>query len=125
MVSIMKRADTVGKRAPRRRRRRHSAQFKAQVIAACAAPGTSMGAVAQAHGLNVSVVRRWVKARAVAGAKQPLQPHALQGFVPVSVDGAIAQPIRLEVRRGNTLVKVEWPTQAAAQCAAWLREWLR
>jgi transposase len=97
------------------------------VIEACAAPGTSIGAVAQAHGLNVSVVRRWVKARAVAGAKQPLQPRARQGFVPVTVEGgsAIAQPIRLQVRRGNTSVKVEWPTQAAAQCAVWLREWLR
>jgi transposase len=125
MVSIMKRADTTGKRAPRRRRRRHSAQFKAQVIAACAAPGTSMGAVAQAHGLNVSLVRRWLKARAVTGGQQPVQPRALHGFVPVTVDGAIAQPIRVEVRRGNTTVNVEWPTQAAAQCAAWLQEWLR
>ena len=125
MVSMMKRADTIGKRAPRRRRRQHSAQFKAQVIEACAAPGTSIGAVAQAHGLNVSLVRRWLKARAATGIQQPAQLHALQGFVPVTVDGAIAQPIRLEVRRGNTSVKVEWPTQAAAQCAAWLREWLR
>lgn len=122
---MMKRADTTGKRAPRRRRRRHSAQFKTQVIEACAARGTSIGAVAQAHGLNVSLVRRWLKARAVAGAQQPVQPRALQGFVPVTVDGAIAQPIRLAVRRGNTTVNLEWPTQAAAQCAAWLREWLR
>ena len=125
MVSMMKRADTIGKRGPRRRRRRHSAQFKAQVIEACAAPGTSIGAVAQAHGLNVSVLRRWVKAGVVAGVQQPAQSHALQRFVPVTVDGAIAQPIRLEVRRGNTTVKVKWPPQAAAQCAAWLREWLR
>ena len=86
-----------------------------------------MGAVAQAHGLNVSVVRRWIKARAVAGGRQPVQRRAGQGFVPVTVEGssAIAQPIRLEARRGNTTVNVEWPMQAAAQCAAWLREWLR
>ena len=33
--------------------------------------------------------------------------------------------IRIEVRRGNTAIKVEWPVQASGDCAAWLRDWLR
>lgn len=33
-------------------RRRHSAEFKAQVVAACAEPGATVAAVARAFGLN-------------------------------------------------------------------------
>ena len=36
----------------RRRRRRHSAAFKATVIEECMRPGVSVAAVALAHGLN-------------------------------------------------------------------------
>jgi transposase len=33
--------------------------------------------------------------------------------------------IRIELRRGATLIAVTWPTDAAAECAAWMRELLR
>jgi transposase len=33
--------------------------------------------------------------------------------------------IRIEVRRGNTAIKVDWPVQASGDCATWLRDWLR
>ena len=46
----------------RRRSRRHSPEFKAQVIAACLQPGVSIAAVAQANGLNANFLRTWVKA---------------------------------------------------------------
>ena len=36
----------------KRIRRRHSPEFKAQMIAACQQPGVSIAAVAQANGLN-------------------------------------------------------------------------
>jgi len=44
----------------RRRRRKHSAEFKAQVLAECRQPGASVAAVAIAHGLNPNVVRKWL-----------------------------------------------------------------
>jgi transposase len=37
----------------------------------------------------------------------------------------VPQEIHIELRRGAVTVNVRWPTQAAAQCAAWLREVLR
>lgn len=37
----------------------------------------------------------------------------------------VADPIRLEVRRGASSVSLQWPASAAAECGAWLREWLR
>ena len=33
--------------------------------------------------------------------------------------------IRIEIQRGNTAIKVDWPVQASDDCAAWLRDWLR
>lgn len=35
------------------------------------------------------------------------------------------EPIRLELRRGASSVSLQWPAAAAAECGAWLREWLR
>jgi transposase len=40
-------------------RRRHDAQIKAKVLAACNEPGASISAVALAHGLNANLVRKW------------------------------------------------------------------
>jgi hypothetical protein len=36
-----------------------------------------------------------------------------------------AGDICIELRRGATTVTIRWPAQAAGDCAAWLREWLR
>jgi transposase len=40
-------------------RRRHSAELKAEVLAACAEPGASVAAVARAHELNANLVHKW------------------------------------------------------------------
>ena len=44
----------------RRRRRIHSAEFKAHIVAACCKPGVSSASVAMANGINANLVRRWV-----------------------------------------------------------------
>ena len=44
----------------RRRRRRHSAEFKAAVIKECMRPGVSIAAVALAHSLNANMLRKWL-----------------------------------------------------------------
>ena len=41
----------------RRRRRRHSTEFKATVIRECLRPGVSIAAVALAHPLNANMLR--------------------------------------------------------------------
>jgi transposase len=40
-------------------RRRHDAELKRQVLAACEEAGSSVAAVAMAHGLNANLVHRW------------------------------------------------------------------
>lgn len=123
----------------RRRRRKHSAEFKAEVIAACRKPGVSMAAVALANRLNANLLRRWVVAEERGqGTKRidtirttsTLAASNVDGraFIPVAVERpplATAQEITIELRRAATVVKVGWPLAAAADCAIWLRELLR
>ena len=116
----------------RRRRRTHSAEFKAQVIAACRQPGVSIAAVAMANGVNANLARRWVigaeqgangGGRLLAGVSGVAQAPA---FVEVQLPCAQPAPdIRIELRRGATAISVLWPSAEAAQCAAWMRELLR
>ena len=44
-----------------RTRRVYSAQFKAELIAACQQPGASIAATAREHGMNANVLHRWLK----------------------------------------------------------------
>ena len=121
----------------RRRRRQHSAEFKAKVVSACGKPGVSIAAVALANRLNANLLRRWVVAEERAPTEEAVGtisavPARSSGesrtFIPIQVDSSgatAAREIRIELRRGATVVKVNWPLSAAADCAAWLRELLR
>ena len=116
--------------AGRRRRRAHSAEFKAQVVAACRSPGVSIAAVAMANGVNANLARRWVvdAERRGAGVLFSVASSAVPTtFVPLQlppVEVASAD-IRIELRRGATAISVSWPCAAALDCAAWMRELLR
>ena len=117
--------------APGRRRRVHSAEFKAQAVQAAQQPGVSMAAVAMAHGINANLLRRWVHER----AQPPIDAATISpdpvGFIALPMPAPSAPPepssgtIRIEVRRGSTVVAVTWPASAADACAAWMRELLR
>lgn len=116
--------------AGRRRRRAHSAEFKAQVVAACSAPGVSSAAVAMANGVNANLARRWVldaERRSGGALVRAANSVVPTGFMPVQLPPAEAAPvdIRIELRRGPTAVSVSWPCAAASECAAWMRELLR
>jgi transposase-like protein len=114
-----------------RRRRRHSAEFKAQMIAACQQPGVSSAAIALAHSVNANLLRRWVKeaARSKGTAVRRVMAAASgpEAFIalPVRAKPASGPPIQIEVRRGPTTVIVQWPVTALQECSAWLRELLR
>ena len=106
-------------------RRSYSDEFKARVLAECEEPGASVAAVAMSHGINDNVVHRWRQlAREYRAA-----PALRSEFVPVTLTTTNTCPsspdIRVEIRRGATAVTVSWPLSAAAECAAWLRDWLK
>ena len=102
-------------------RRRHSAELKVQVLSECAQPGASVAGVALSHGINANVVHKW---RRLTGAA----PLPAASFVPVALPAPtrpVPADIRIELRRGATTMIITWPTAAAGECAAWVRELLR
>ena len=119
---------------PSRRRRHHPEEFKQAVIEACCEPGTSVAGIAMANSVNANQVRRWMRERGIEPPTRRL-PMPLIETVPamapefVQLPTVPAEPtsrdIRIEIQRGNTAVKVDWPVQASGDCAAWLRDWLR
>lgn len=119
----------------RRRRRRYSAEFKAEAVSACRQPGVSMAAVALSRTLNANLLRRWVvdaerAAEIPRGSQHPKvlpSPVEAPRFLPVAVEkSAQADPrIRVEIRRGSMLVSVEWPRSSARECAEWLSGFLK
>ncbi|MFT3811872.1 MAG: transposase [Acidovorax sp.] len=124
--------------SPRRRRRLHSDEFKADAVASCMQPGMSMAAVALAHGVNANLLRRWVREAelrppGIAPDKPAAcdidTPEAKPLFVPVSLPPPVAAApvadIHIELQRGATAIIVTWPASAASECAAWMRELLR
>jgi transposase len=114
---------------PKKRTRRHHApELKRQVIQDCQQPGASVAAVALGHGLNANLVRRWLQCEHKAPGALSVVGAPSGAFVEVPMPRASSsttEPIRLELRRGASTVSLQWPATAAAECGAWLREWLR
>jgi len=119
---------------PHRRRRYHPEEFKQSLIAACCEPGASVTGIALTNGVNANQVRRWMRERGieVPGRRLPTptmnaELEMAPAFVPLAI--APAKPespdIRIEIRRGNAAIKIDWPVQASGDCALWLRDWLR
>lgn len=124
---------------PSRGRRRHTAEYKAQVVAACLQPGVSIAAVALANQLNANLLRSWVNAhrdQQLAGVPANIRIDRSSGpancppptLVPVTLQAADTSPsgdIQIEIRRQETIFQIVWPTSQATACAQWLREVLR
>ena len=108
------------------KRRNYSEAMKAQVIAECDGPGTSVAKVAMSHGINANVVHRW--RQLAREGKSPVSAKA-GAFMPVPLAAppvlAVPADIRVEVRRGATVMTITWPVSAAADFALWTRELLR
>ncbi|WP_431113181.1 IS66-like element accessory protein TnpA [Variovorax paradoxus] len=120
----------------RRRRRRHTDEFKSNPVAACSRPSVSVASVALANGINANLLRRWIEqggprlpsADSIETTVDLPRDQAKAAFVPVQLDATAssrASDIRIELKRGATTVVVNWPSSAAAASAAWLREILR
>ena len=118
---------------PSRRRRHHPEAFKQAVIEACCEPGASVAGIAMANSVNANQVRRWMRERGIEPPTRRVPmpvldtaPATAPAFVQLPMSPATASgDIRIEIRRGNTTIKVDWPLQASRDCAAWLRDWLR
>jgi transposase len=119
-------------------RRRYGADLRAQVLAQCGAAGASVAKVAMAHGINANVVHRWRQLAREAASSEPATALSAStpvgGFVPVALPAppsmSVAPPppaadIRVELRRGTTTMRINWPSTAAEQFADFTRDLLK
>jgi transposase len=119
----------------RRRRRQYSKEFKARAVADCQGQGVSIAAIALHHQLNANLLRRWVeqaegRTEAQAPSKsRSVQPAPVASFVAVPLASgpsvSTGTEIRVEVRRGEQVISISWPSSEASACARWLGELLR
>jgi transposase len=58
----------IARYAARRTHRTYTPAFKAELVAACQQPGTSIAALASSHGMNTNVLHRWLKEHARTGS---------------------------------------------------------
>ncbi|SDS15277.1 Transposase [Halopseudomonas litoralis] len=117
---------SVGK--PYQKRRRHSQEFKASIVATCHEPGASVSRIALDNALNANLVRRWIS----ESRRTDNTLTSVPAFVPVNLPApstaANSHPrnnIRIEIPHVDGAVVVEWPADQAHQCAALLRDLLR
>ena len=120
--------------SPSRTHRTYSAQFKAELVAACGQPGVSIAALAGQHAMNANVLHRWLKehqrsgrhqlaAHSPAAAAAPETVSPLAAFIALQLPAPAQQPetreIKVELRRGALSMVVTWPVSAAAELASW------
>ena len=124
----------------RRTKRTYSADTKAELLAACRAPGASIAAVASAHGMNANVLHRWLKessqsrapigsgagtgaTAATAATAADIAGQRVPSFIALPLLTKPAEPvereIKVEVRKGGLVLTVSWPMSAASEFACW------
>ena len=123
----------------RPRRREYSKAFKAQVVAACAQPGASVGGVALSHGLHANMVHRWIRESGAVRVQPGACTDAGPGFISLPLTAMVASthdapapttshpspistPVQVRLQRGELVVSLQCPL---SQCGALLREVLR
>jgi len=127
----------------RPRRREYSKAFKAQLVAACAQPGVSVGGVALSYGLHANMVHRWIREAGPVRTQPGVCTDAEHGFISLPLTTMVASthdeqalaalppspplpppsaPVQVRLQRGELVVSLECPL---GQCGALLREVLR
>jgi len=108
------------------RRRRHAPKFKQGLVALCQ-PGTSVSAVALAHGINSNLLRRWINQYSDGLPSKSVTTSAK--LVPVQVEMSASSPasdvIEISIQKNSSRVSIRWPGQQAHACGQWLADLLK
>lgn len=97
------------------KRRRHSPEFRAKVVAACAQPGASIAAVAQQYQLNANLVHKWRKAIA-SGSNPTSKPP---GFLALPLSNTVTDSHKVTLTLGELII--QWPLSHIHQAVPWLK----
>ena len=121
----------------RRTHRTYTAEFKAELVAACQIPGSSIAAIAGQHGMNANVLHRWLKEHQQSGRHQRIvcssaaqslvTSPSVAAFIAVKLPAtATPEPrskdlIKVELHKGAVSMIITWPTDAVDDLAQWTR----
>jgi transposase len=132
IVHTMLKDSEISRHTTRRSHRTYAPEFKAQLVAACQQPGTSIAALATQHAMNANVLHRWLKEHQRSGCHQltaPAKravscvPPQSPVFIPLTLPPAAPPPgeqaVKIELRKGALSMLVTWPLGAAADLASW------
>jgi transposase len=103
-----------------RQRTSYPKPLKAQIVQECLQPGVSLASVAQRHGINANLVRKWMP------VYRDCQAPTLPAFLPMKLpspprpDQQIS--VNIEVPYGQQNLTVKWPSADPVGCARIIRE---
>ena len=108
-----------------RKRRQHAPEFKQTLVSLCR-PGTSVSAVALAHGVNANLLRRWIKQFPCVQPSPAITAPAK--LVPVKVNlpvaATVSDAIEISIQKSNARISIRWPGSQAKACGQWLTDLL-
>ena len=134
----------------RRRRRKHTPAYKAELVQLCLSSGASLAAIALEHGLNANLLRRWVIEHERLGlhtlddgptdpALVPAPAGALPEFIPLGRPTSTSSvmpvsthrhqriptadaTVRVELTAPRLNITLHWPSSNSQALAQVLRE---
>ena len=110
------------------RRRRHSPQFKQQVLAECGQPGVSVASVALRNRINQNLIYTWRRTgqrdAQNAFVRLPTPLSALAGVLRTE-EGMAPAIVRIDLPSPSGPICVHWPVADVALSTDWLRALMR
>ncbi|MFC4623308.1 transposase [Comamonas nitrativorans] len=119
------------------RRRRYTDEYKAELLAQCQQPHVSVAAIAQAHGINANLLRKWIREQdpAVASASRldvtmirpvpdfiELKPAAMTDPSLAAMHASsVREQITVELPSSKGPVRLHWPAEHADRLAVCLK----
>ena len=104
-------------------RRKHSLQFKEQVVAASYAANTSVASVAQQFKINANLVHKWRRQFEAAATDSSGDFIKVAPQIPTRTLSTSSPDTTLKVELSSTLglVTIHWPMAELADLASWLK----
>ena len=115
----------------RRQRRSYTEEDKEHLIAICNQPGVSTAFVARQHDINANLLHRWVREREKLNEPPVKSPQLDEKGKPLFVALAVpprsaldsyASVVKIEIRRGETVVTLECPVSQIALSTSLIKE---
>jgi transposase len=103
------------------KRRRHSPQFKAQILGETMQEGISVAAVARRHNLNANLIHKWLKNTQGAVPAAPVAPAFIPLPAPPTPSLSSLAEARIEFPGAKGVITLFWPCDQSQSLAEFLK----